>query len=683
MKKIIKYEEDKTGVSPDNFIKDEVHNKLTGRRLKICVPYAGSFYTESMVITDLSTSLPLDKSRYSFDQFETQLMLETAKEIATAIIIDAPDVKDISLTYQCFGGRGQINTNAIFEQFQNLELDDRSVFWDFIKGKPTQFPPTEHLHNIGDVFGFEYVAYGLDRICSAILRGDEISHSNILEYIDSKDNDIYDLLKKLKEALRLHEEDTNNPHKVTAEQVGAYTKEEVSGFLDKLTDIINRHINDTNNPHKVTAAQLSVYLKSEVDKLLEFLENKLNTKIDNHVNDTNNPHKVTAEQVGTWNSEEIKNGFNTVNDSLAKHVNNVDNPHKVTAEQVGAYTKQGTDDKINSIIDSRVLDPKNNFKVREKAFPISSEKGNLISWRNDGSSVTLNDIPEAGDNQKGVVKLTDSLNSTEPNTALSATGGKKLNDNKVEKSTRIIVDKGLVGGGQLSNDVYISMGVPESLTEYTVNKVDGGTHSHYVSRASVNGKGIVQLIDSSKSNSTDMAPTAKALNDLRNELLNEINKNRDYAIRQFNNLANFSFNGSGYGGGSILVNVIPNRTLQITLFGYLRQAEAQYTKPETNYGLSVCKSTESLSVSPGGGFVPSTYIPSLPGDVLIFEQVGRNFSGWINRTVYYNLPYPGHPLFSVDSWIRINFLATQRASSNGNVHPFLSGSNLAIDARLV
>ncbi len=47
------------------------------------------------------------------------------------------------------------------------------------------------------------------------------------------------------EELTVHIDDINNPHKVTAAQVGAATQEELTA-----------HINDVDNPHNVTAEQI-------------------------------------------------------------------------------------------------------------------------------------------------------------------------------------------------------------------------------------------------------------------------------------------------------------------------------------------------------------------------------------------------------------------------------------------
>lgn len=96
----------------------------------------------------------------------------------------------------------------------------------------------------------------------------------------------------LKDSLDTHINATNNPHSVTADQVGlgnvgnypvASTQEAKDGLrndrymtplrvAEVISDIVagdfGFHLNDTTNPHNVTAAQVNAYSKTEIDNLL-------------------------------------------------------------------------------------------------------------------------------------------------------------------------------------------------------------------------------------------------------------------------------------------------------------------------------------------------------------------------------------------------------------------------------
>lgn len=71
---------------------------------------------------------------------------------------------------------------------------------------------------------------------------------------------------------------------------------------------INKHMGDTSNPHKVTALQVGAYSKNESDEKLATQKQA----IDSHVNNKANPHEVTANQVGAYTKTESDTKFSTV-----------------------------------------------------------------------------------------------------------------------------------------------------------------------------------------------------------------------------------------------------------------------------------------------------------------------------------------------------------------------------------
>ena len=74
-------------------------------------------------------------------------------------------------------------------------------------------------------------------------------------------------VKADKSVLEAHVKNTNNPHAVTAEQVGAYTKSEVNTKLDEKAyqSALEAHVARTDNPHAVTANQVGAYTTEQVD----------------------------------------------------------------------------------------------------------------------------------------------------------------------------------------------------------------------------------------------------------------------------------------------------------------------------------------------------------------------------------------------------------------------------------
>ncbi|PME16801.1 hypothetical protein BCV44_13440 [Vibrio cyclitrophicus] len=128
-------------------------------------------------------------------------------------------------------------------------------------------------------------------------------------------------IEALFEDFSAHIDDTENPHQVTAAQVGAAT-----------TGALAAHTGDTDNPHEVTAAQVGAATTGELNAHISDEANphavtaaQVGAAPASHVTDETNPHNVTAEQVGAVSEEELE-----------LHVGDTDNPHAVTAAQVGA-----------------------------------------------------------------------------------------------------------------------------------------------------------------------------------------------------------------------------------------------------------------------------------------------------------------------------------------------------------
>ena len=181
--------------------------------------------------------------------------------------------------------------------------------------------------------------------------------------------------------LSAHLRDFSNPHKVTKEQIGlgnvdntADLDKPISTATQKAIDdakaanntALDNHANRTDNPHKVTKDQVglgNVDNTADINKpvsvaqqsALDTLSNSLNTAINNHVGNTNNPHQVTKEQVGLGkvdNTSDLdkpvsvatQNAIFEVVSNLDKHIADKNNPHEVTKEQIGLGRVDNTSD---------------------------------------------------------------------------------------------------------------------------------------------------------------------------------------------------------------------------------------------------------------------------------------------------------------------------------------------------
>ena len=232
----IRYPLDLTGTSRDNLVLNELHT-LKPTRVRAVALQNGAFYTASVVIRDVATARVLVVGQdYEFDNLY-QMASEHAKaEVAAIIVITNTEVSNtISVDYQCIGGLYGYSTTAIMQQIEDLQLDNRKVEWGNIYNKPAVYPPAKHLHDIGDVYGFEYLVQAIQQLRHAIMVGDEGSHENIYRYIEKTVGNTSDRVRELENALRRHIEDKDNPHEVTAGKIGVYTKKEID---DRFGEVI-------------------------------------------------------------------------------------------------------------------------------------------------------------------------------------------------------------------------------------------------------------------------------------------------------------------------------------------------------------------------------------------------------------------------------------------------------------
>ena len=232
----IRYPLDLTGASRDNLVLNELHT-LKPTRVRAVALQNGAFYTASVVIRDVATARVLVAGQdYEFDNLY-QMASEHAKaEVAAIIVITNTEVSNtISVDYQCIGGLYGYSTTAIMQQIEDLQLDNRKVEWGNIYNKPAVYPPAKHLHDIGDVYGFEYLVQAIQQLRHAIMVGDEGAHENIYRYIEKTIGSTSDRVRELENALKRHIEDKNNPHEVTAGKIGVYTKKEID---DRFGEVI-------------------------------------------------------------------------------------------------------------------------------------------------------------------------------------------------------------------------------------------------------------------------------------------------------------------------------------------------------------------------------------------------------------------------------------------------------------
>lgn len=218
---VIRYQLDPTGLNSDNYVAAEPH-VLANVPLRAVIPTYGAFYTESLKVYDAATTRLLVRGT---DYVCTELASDPSglygKEICYIILITNSAVSsNVTLNYQVLGGLYGRSTEAILGIYNLIINGNSSASWNGILNKPSEFNPAAHLHDINDVYGFEYVVNALERVRSAILIGSTPEFQNILKYIDDQVVIMRNSVSASQNANDNHALLKTNPHVVTKAQVG-------------------------------------------------------------------------------------------------------------------------------------------------------------------------------------------------------------------------------------------------------------------------------------------------------------------------------------------------------------------------------------------------------------------------------------------------------------------------------
>lgn len=174
---------DPTGINPNNRVVNEPHT-LSNRPTRSIAPKKGPFFAQSITVQHGGTVYARGQD-YQLVELHQEATLKYGKEICSVILIINKDIPtNVTIGYQALGGHF---TNAGFNDsianlYQSVINDNRPVDWSNIFNKPTEFNPAIHRHLLEDVYGFEAVVDGLERIKRAITLGQT---SIVLEIVNA------------------------------------------------------------------------------------------------------------------------------------------------------------------------------------------------------------------------------------------------------------------------------------------------------------------------------------------------------------------------------------------------------------------------------------------------------------------------------------------------------------------
>lgn len=182
---LLRYVLDPTGIDPNNYVNSEPHILPDGLFVRAVAPTYGAFFTESVKVYDAATNTLLTRgTQYTCTELLDLVTQAYAKEICYLILINDRAVSsNIRISYQALGGPYTRSADAIVNIYNNFKDDNRPMSWPSIVNKPNVFPPGPHLHDIGDVYGFEYLVFACERIRNAILLSDVPGYEKVLTYV--------------------------------------------------------------------------------------------------------------------------------------------------------------------------------------------------------------------------------------------------------------------------------------------------------------------------------------------------------------------------------------------------------------------------------------------------------------------------------------------------------------------
>ncbi|MEC2162881.1 pyocin knob domain-containing protein [Bacillus velezensis] len=194
-----------------------------------------------------------------------------------------------------------------------------------------------------------------------------------------------EFMEKQNSELKSHTQNTENPHKVTKEQVG------LSNVLneEQATKVaFDDHLNDKKNPHAVTKSQVGLPKVDNVQQAAKIDFDAHNADLDRH---------ITKDERSYWNSsDERSKSF------LAEHTNDQSNPHKVTAEQVGLGNVDNVKQATKSDFDNHLNDTNVHINKSDRdrwdaaqLFKLTADDGKVI-YKDSSEKTEYNDLINTG-----------------------------------------------------------------------------------------------------------------------------------------------------------------------------------------------------------------------------------------------------------------------------------------------
>jgi hypothetical protein len=336
------YPEDLNGTLPSNLIPSEVQTLQAPGPTDyyFIIPKAAPFFVDSLIIVNPANGQPyVEGDDYQVGHLFIEAMNSTGRPIAGSIRFMRPTiVGQVRLTYRTIGGPWGFSDQAILRELSNKHLNPLIRSWGDIDVLPYAFPPLPHDQRIDSLVGSAEINATLEKIAEIL---EATAEGTSKSHIDNR----------------------NNPHVVTAFQVGLGNVPNFQMANDQQHLDAARNDLFTNprgvlllvNKYAVTPLTAHIQAKGNVHDMVPAdigLGNVPNWKPatpQNAIDPTNNTSFMTPYTTSLL-IQKLQNDPRL--DQLIIDFNNhltAQNPHHITPSLIGTYTSQQIDAMIDAI----------------------------------------------------------------------------------------------------------------------------------------------------------------------------------------------------------------------------------------------------------------------------------------------------------------------------------------------
>jgi hypothetical protein len=230
------YPVDYTGTNPANKITNEIQ-ALTGgagQSFYIAIPKLAPFFDESLVVSFKAVSGETRTLVKGIDYYSSHYFISASracgKEIYGSISFNDLTLNgSITFTYQTLGGIWTQDATAIALILADRLRNPLTTVWEQVVDMPAMFPVVDHEWNLTDMVGMSQLVDAVNSVTDAVLAS-ATSVSNA------------------------HINNVNNPHQVTAAQIGAVTQAQ-------LVQAVRDQVSVSTNTDLITEGQTNLFFK--------------------------------------------------------------------------------------------------------------------------------------------------------------------------------------------------------------------------------------------------------------------------------------------------------------------------------------------------------------------------------------------------------------------------------------